>query len=68
MYPFFFFLTAEVLLRITAEPGSPTMPQIPQEAAESSAIPIPDQERVEDVSDSGELQLNPLDTSTERIV
>ena len=72
MYPFFFFLTAEVVLILTAEHGSPTisnqpsgMPQIPQEAAESSAIPIPDQERVEDVSDSGELQLNPLDTSTE---
>ena len=43
--------------------------QIPQESGETPgicAIPVPDQERAEDdVSDSGELQLNPLDTPTE---
>ena len=68
-------MTATLLLKIRAEPGSPIIsnqpsgrPQIPQEAAESQgicAIPAPNQERGEDVSDSGELQLNPLDSPTE---
>ena len=44
-------------------------PQIPLESGESRgicAIPVRDQERAEDeVSDSGELQLNPLNTPTE---
>ena len=80
MHFLFCFLTATLLLKITAESvtqaGSPIIsnqppgrPQIPQEAGESRgicAIPIPDQEQTEnDVSGSGELQLNPLDSPTE---
>ena len=48
--------------------GSSGRPQIPHESGESQgicAIPAPDQERVEDVSDSGEVQLNPLDSPSE---
>ena len=78
--PFLCFLTAKLLLKITAESitqaGSPIIskqpsgrPQIPQEAGESReicAIPIPDQERTENyVSVSGELQQNPLDSQRE---
>ena len=80
MHPFFCFLTATLLLKITAESitqaGSPIIsnqssgrPQIPEEAGESRgicAISAPNQERTEnDVSCSGELQLNPLDSPTE---
>ena len=78
--PFLCFLTAKLLLKITAESitqaGSPIIskqpsgrPQIPQEAGESReicAIPIRDQERTENENSvSGELQLNPLDSPTE---
>ena len=79
-YPFFCFLTATLLLKLTAESdtqaGSPIISnqpcgraQTPQEAGESRGIcviPVPDQERTEnDVSVSGELQLNPLDSPTD---
>ena len=80
IYPFLCFLTAKLLLKITAESitqaESPIIskqpsgrPQIPQEAGESReicAIPIPDQERTDNENSvSGEIQLNPLDSPTE---
>ena len=77
---FFSVLTVKLLLKIKAafitRAGSPIISnqpcgraQTPQEAGESRGIcviPVPDQERTEnDVSVSGELQLNPLDSPTD---
>ena len=79
MYAWFFCCLTAILLVNTIESvtrdGSPVIlnypsgrPQIPHDAGESQGIcviPVPDQERAEDVSDSGELQLNARDTPTE---
>ena len=74
MYLWFFcFLTAAILVVNTVDSitqaGLPIMLNIRHESGESHgicAIPVRDQERAEDeVSDSGELQLNSLNTPTE---
>lgn len=79
MYSWFYCFLTAILVVNTIESitraGSPVIlnylsgrPQIPHEAGESQGIcviPVPDQERAEDVSDSEELQLNPLDTPPE---
>ena len=80
MYLWFFcFLTAILVVNTVesiTQAGLPIMLnypsgrlQIPQESGESHGIcviPVRDQERAEDeISDSGELQLNPLNTPTE---
>ena len=75
---FFCFLTAIVVVNTIesiTQAGSPIILnrpsgrlQIRHESGETPgicAIPVSDQEWAEDVSDSGELQLNPLDTPTE---